>query len=156
MFSAVVFIYVLNDYHSVLLRMNVIGDPTLLLIGPKTLSLLQVRIDVTKCEVHFWIFRRGRFEPYRVLGTCSCSFGGRPGSLEVYPSMTLSECVDLAHMAKKYFSIAKLWYRPHQIVFGVSSRWPDYYDCHLPAFGSYDVAADHVGHYVDQFFTQMY
>ena len=67
--------------------------------------------------------------------------------LDVYHSMTLSECVDLAHMGKKYFPIAKLGYCPHQIVFGVRSRWPHYDDCDLPALGSYDVAADHLGHY---------
>ena len=76
--------------------------------------------------------------------------------LEVYPSMSLSECVDLAHMGKNYFPIAKLGYSPHQIVFGVSSRWPDYDDCDLPALGSYEVAADHVGHYMIHFLSQMY
>ena len=34
--------------------------------------------------------------------------------------MSLSECVDLAHMGKNYFLIAKLGYSPHQVVFGVS------------------------------------
>ena len=71
--------------------------------------------------------------------------------LEGYPSMTLSTFVDLAHMGKNYFPIAKLWYSPHQIVFGVSSRWPDYDDCDLPALGSYDVAVDHVAHYMVHF-----
>ena len=68
--------------------------------------------------------------------------------LEVYPSMFLSECVDLTHMGKNSFSIAKLGSSPHQIVFGLSSRWPDYDDCNLPALGSPEVAADHVGHYM--------
>ena len=76
--------------------------------------------------------------------------------LEVYPSMTPSECVDLAHMGKNYFPIAKIGYSPHQIVFGVSSRWPDYDDRNLPALGSYDVASDHVGHDVVHFPSQMY
>ena len=76
--------------------------------------------------------------------------------LEVYPSVSLSECVDLAHMGKNYFPIAKLGYSPHQIVFGVSSRWPDYDDCHLPAMGSYEVAADLVGHYMIHFMSQMH
>ena len=76
--------------------------------------------------------------------------------LEVYPSMSLSECVDLTHMGKNYFLIAKLRDSPHQIVFGVISRWPDYDDCDLPAPGSYEVAADHVGHYMVHFLSQMY
>ena len=76
--------------------------------------------------------------------------------LEVYPSMTLSECVDLAHMWKNYFPIANLGYSPHHIMFAVSSRWPDYDDCDLPALGSYAVAADHVGHYMVHFWSQMY
>ena len=63
--------------------------------------------------------------------------------LEVYRSMSLSECVDLAHMGKNLFPIARLGYSRHQIVFGVSSRWLDYDDCDLPALGSYEVAADH-------------
>ena len=70
---------------------------------------------------------------------------------EVYPSMTLSECVDLPHMGKKYFPIAKIGYSPHQIVFGVSWTWPDYDDCDLPTLGSYNVAADHVGYYMVSF-----
>ena len=76
--------------------------------------------------------------------------------LEVYPSVTLSECVNLAQMGKNIFPNAKLGYSPHQIVFGVSWRWPDYGDCDLPALGSYDVAADHVGHYMVHFLSQMY
>ena len=70
--------------------------------------------------------------------------------------MSLSECVDLAHMGKNYFLLVKLGYSPHQIVFSVSSRWPDYDDCDLPALGSYEVAADHVGHYVILFLSKMY
>ena len=35
--------------------------------------------------------------------------------LEVYPSMSLSECVDLVQMGKNYFPIAKLGYSHHQI-----------------------------------------
>ena len=76
--------------------------------------------------------------------------------LEVYPSMSLSECVDLAHMGKNYFPIAKLGYSPHQIVFRVSSRWLDYDDCDILALGSYEAAADHVGHYMIHFLSQMY
>ena len=76
--------------------------------------------------------------------------------LKVYPSMTLTECVDLAHMGKNYFPIAKLGYSPHQNVFGVSSKTPDYDDCDLLALGSYDVAADHVGHCMVHFLSQMY
>ena len=76
--------------------------------------------------------------------------------LEVYPSMSLSECGDWAHMGKNYFPIAKLGYSPHQIVFGVRSRWPDYDDCDLPALGSYEVAADHVGYYMIHLLSQMY
>ena len=52
----VVFIHILIDYHWVWLQVNVIEGPTPLLIGRKMLSLLQARIDVTKCEVRFWIF----------------------------------------------------------------------------------------------------
>ena len=59
----VVFIHILIDYHWVQLRVNVIEGPTPLLIGRKTLSLLQARIDVTKCEVRFRIFGREFFMP---------------------------------------------------------------------------------------------
>ena len=52
--------------------------------------------------------------------------------------------------------MVKLGYSPHQIVFGVSWRWPDYDDYDSPAVGSYDVAADHVGHYMVHFLSQMY
>ena len=41
-------------------------------------------------------------------------------------------------------------------MFGVSSRWLDYDDCDLPALGSYEVAADHVGHDMIHFLSQMY
>ena len=79
----VVFIYILIDYHWGQLRLNVIDGPTPLLIGHKTLSPSQARIDVTKCEVHFWIFCREIFMPCELssMGTCSCSFADRPGSL---------------------------------------------------------------------------
>ena len=56
----VLFIHILIDYHWDHLRVNGIEA---LLIGRKTLSLLQVRIDVTKCEVHFRIFAREFFMP---------------------------------------------------------------------------------------------
>ena len=59
----VVFIHILIDYHWVQLRVNVIEGPTPLLIGRKTLSLLQARIDVTKCEVRFRIFGTQFFMP---------------------------------------------------------------------------------------------
>ena len=76
--------------------------------------------------------------------------------IEINPSMTPRECVHLAHMGKNYFPIAKLGCSAHQIVFGVSSRWPDYDDCELPALGLYDVAADHVGQCMVHFLPQMY
>ena len=74
---------------------------------------------------------------------------------EVYPSMTLSAWLGLARTGKNYFPLAKLGYSPHQIVFGVSSNWPNYDDCDLPALGSYDVAADHVGYYTVHLLSQM-
>ena len=64
----VIFNHILMDYHWVQLRVNVIGGLTPLLIGCKTLSLLQARIDVTKCEVHSRIFGRKLFMP-RVLSS---------------------------------------------------------------------------------------
>ena len=76
--------------------------------------------------------------------------------LEVYHSMTLSERVALAHMGKNFCFGAKLWYSRHQIMFGVSSWWPDSDDCDLPVLGSYDIAADHVGHYMALCLSQMY
>ena len=57
----VVFIHILIDYHWVQMWVKVIDGPTPLLIGRKTLSLLQARIDATKCELLFRIFGREFF-----------------------------------------------------------------------------------------------
>ena len=59
----VVFIPVFIDYHGVQLRVNVIDGSTPLLVGHKTLSLLQARFDVSKCEVRFCIFGKEFFMP---------------------------------------------------------------------------------------------
>ena len=62
----VAFIHILIDYRWVQLRPNFIEGPTPLLIGPKMLSLLQARIDVTKCEACSRIFGREFFMPRAV------------------------------------------------------------------------------------------
>ena len=76
----VVFLHMLIDCRWVQLRVNFIECPTPLLIGRKTLSLLQARIDATKCEGRFAENSLCRARCHRV-GKSSCSFGDRPGSL---------------------------------------------------------------------------
>ena len=70
--------------------------------------------------------------------------------------MSLQDACDVACMLLNYHPMPDRGFSPQQLVYGVSSRWPDFVAAKLSALAETPVPSDHVGHYMVKFLDAMY
>ena len=76
--------------------------------------------------------------------------------LEADDTLSLQDACDVACMSLNYHPMPDRGFSPQQLVYGVSSRWPDFVAAKLPALAETPVPSDHVGHYMVKFLDAMY
>ena len=76
--------------------------------------------------------------------------------LEADDTLSLQDACDVACMSLNCHPMPDQGFSPHQLVYGVSSRWPDFVAAKLPALAETPVPSDHVGHYMVKFLDAMY
>ena len=76
--------------------------------------------------------------------------------LEADDTLSLQDACDVACMLLNYHPMPDRGFSPQQLVYGVSSRWPDFVAAKLPALAETPVPCDHVGHYMVKFLDAMY
>ena len=65
--------------------------------------------------------------------------------LEADDTLSMQDACDVACMSLNYHPMPDRGFSPQQLVYGVSSRWPDFVAAKLPALAETPVPSDHVG-----------
>ena len=76
--------------------------------------------------------------------------------LEADDTLSLQDACDVACMSLNYHPMPDRSFLPQQLVYGVSSHWPDFVAAKLPTLAETPVPSDHVGHYMVKFLDAMY
>ena len=76
--------------------------------------------------------------------------------LEADDTLSLQDACRVACMLLKYHPMPDRGFSPQQLVYGLSSRWPDFVAANLPALAETPVPCDHVGHYMVKLLDAMY
>ena len=76
--------------------------------------------------------------------------------LEGDDTLSLQDACDVACMSLNYHPMPDRGFSPQQMVYRVSSRWPDFVAAKSRALAETPVPSDHVGHYMVKFLHAMY